>query len=410
VVWESNRGVRVSAIVRYLKEAAPAGVRTHSMVQTLFNPAYTDSRPFDGVPVLPAEREANLLPTGAPAASPMQPAVMPPVHIQISIGGTAEAGAPRITTRFVEPGADYPSIESEKKFEDELDFSRCLGFNEEFLGEAIPMPVPTAKLRKQLAFHLDNTSVFTLKYHHISSIQHAVRRVPIVSAINVNAKKRYPELDEKGSRKDRWYRDNRIDYDAQLNDQWYARSGFDKGHLGRREDAEWGSSVSHAKLAADLTCSYTNAIPQVPALNRSRYGYRGLWGSLEEKLLEEGIELESGKAARICVFNGPLFSADDPVFKAVQVAMDCYKAVVWYDGQGKLRTTCFRLSQVDLVGEIEFEVLRFDQVFKTHQIALQEIEDITGLVFARRMHDTDTFAGGQDFVHEVLKDEGLKTR
>jgi len=408
VVWQSNRGIRISAIVRHLKDA-PSDVRLHPMVQALFSPAYTDSRPFEAMPVLPAGGESRLLPAAAPAAAPSAASVAP-IRIQISIGGGSEAGAPRVSTSVFSADPLDAGLEQEKKYEDELDFSQCAGFQEEFMGERIAMPVPTPKLRKQLAFRLDNPSAFTLKYHHISALHHAVRRVPVVSAINVNAKRRYAELDVEGSRKDKWFRDNRIDYDAQLDDAWYAKSGFDRGHLARREDAEWGTSVAHAKQAADLTCSYANAIPQVPALNRAKFGARGLWGRLELKLLEEGVENESGKAARICVFNGPLFSADDPVFKAVQVAMDCYKVVVWYDGKGKLRTTCFRLSQVDLVGEIEFEALKFDKIFKTYQVGLDEIEGITGLVFAARLHQTDTFTGHQDFVHEVLKEDGLKTR
>ena len=90
--------------------------------------------------------------------------------------------------------------------------------------------------------------------------------------------------------------------------------------------------MAKAKLAADLTCSYANAVPQVPALNRARFGYHGKWGTLEIELLEEGVELEAGKAGRICVFNGPLFSDDDPDFKGIQVALDFYKVVVWFNG------------------------------------------------------------------------------
>ena len=264
------------------------------------------------------------------------------------------------------------------------------------MGVYIPMPVPSATLRTRLAFLTGNPSAYTLKYHHVSTMHHAVRRVPIVSAINVHGKYRYAELDTEASRVDRWFRDNRIDYDVQLNDEFYKKSGFDKGHLARREDAEWGTSVARAKLAADLTCSYANAIPQVPALNRAKYGYRGRWGQLEIEFLEKGIENEAGKAARICVFNGPLLADDDPVFKSVPVALTFFKIVVWYDGAGKLRTTCFRLSQEQLVGEIEFEVLRFDEVFKTYQVPIGRIEERTGLKFHDTIVNSDTSSGSDD--------------
>src|SRR6185295_13980656 len=132
------------------------------------------------------------------------------------------------------PSAVVPGFE--KKFEDELDFSDCAGFDAHFMGVYIPMPVPSPALKNRLAFLKGSASAYTLKYHHFSTIHHAVRRVPIVSGINVHGKYRYAELNAEGSRVDHWYRDNRIDYDVQLNDEFYAKSGFDKGHLARRED------------------------------------------------------------------------------------------------------------------------------------------------------------------------------
>jgi endonuclease G len=111
------------------------------------------------------------------------------------------------------------------------------------------------------------------------------------------------------------------------------------------------------------------------------------------ELLEAGIENEAGKAARICVFNGPLFDEDDPVFKGVPVALSFFKIVVWYDGAGTLRTTCFRLSQEKLVGQIEFEVLRFDEVFKSYQVPIGTIETTTGLKFHETIVSSDTSSG-----------------
>ena len=67
--------------------------------------------------------------------------------------------------------------------------------------------------------------------------------------------------------------------------------------------------------------------------------------------------------------------------------------VIWYDGAEKLRTTCFRLSQKKLVGQIEFEVLKFDEVFKTSQIPIRKIEKATGLQFHDTIVDNDTSSG-----------------
>ena len=392
IVWESNRGIRVSAIMTHLKQAP--GIAAHPMILALFAPAYTDSRPYAFLsrPSPDVEGATAVAAAALPAAAP--PPFSGPLNISISISPSGQV----VTTSPAAAAA--PTLDGalmfEKKYEDELDFSACTGYDDQFMGTFVPMPVPTPALRKKLAFLRDSPGAYTLKYHHISTIQHAMRRVPVVSAINVHGKYRYAELNVEGSRADKWYRDNRIDYDVQLNDDWYLKSGFDKGHLARREDAEWGTSVAKAKLAADLTTSYANAAPQVPALNRARFGYHGRWGQLEMELLEKGVENEASKAARVCVFAGPLFDDDDPIFKSVQVALSFYKVVVWYNGHGKLRTTCYRLSQKKLIGEIEFEVLKFDEVFKASQVPIATIQKITGLVFHKILVDSDTSSGGEE--------------
>lgn len=385
IVWLSNSGIRVSSIMKHL---AAGAVAMDPMVQALFSPAYTDSRPFAALSrPLPAAESLSV-------PLPVSPAAVPPtagpINIQITIG----AGGVPVVTRGADAVAS-PSLVSrldQEKFEDDQDFSDCAGFQEEFMSDRIAMPVPSEKLRKKLAFLTESPNLYTLKYHHMSTMQHAVRRVPVVSAINVYGKNRYAELG-KDSRKDHWYRDNRIDYDSQLDDDWYAKSGFDKGHLSRREDAEWGTTMAKAKTAADMTCSYANAVPQVPAFNRAIFQYHGMWGQLEQKLLEEGLELESGKSARICLFAGPLFEEDDPVYKSVQVALSCFKVAAWYDGKGKLRTTCFVLSQKKLVSDIAFEALHFDDIFKTSQVSLAKIETATGLTFPKVLHDANASAG-----------------
>jgi endonuclease G len=56
------------------------------------------------------------------------------------------------------------------------------------------MPVPTEALKKKLARLTGSTSAYTLKYHHISTFHHAIRRVPVVSGINVHGRYRYSAL------------------------------------------------------------------------------------------------------------------------------------------------------------------------------------------------------------------------
>lgn len=391
LVWLSNRGIRVSAIVAHLLSPA-SQVDQHPLIQTLRSPAYTNARPFTRA-ALPQLHPQEL----GLAPAPPAPAAPGPAPLEIRLRISAD---PPVTIQTLADNAPARPRAFEKKLEDEQDYSACLGYDDEFMGIRLPLPAPNAALRKKLARRGDAPGDFVLKYHHFSTLHHAVRRVPVLSAINVNGKQRYAELDD-STRKDRWLRDNRIDYAAQLDDAWYAKSGFDRGHLSRREDAEWGPTMAFAKTAADMTCSYANAVPQVPAFNRAIMGYHGQWGRLEQMLLEQGVAGESGKSARICVFSGPIFLPGDPVYHSVQVALSGFKVVAWFDAQGALRATGLRLSQEKLVDGIDFEVLHFDKLFKLQQRPLAWIENATGLAFAQALRDADTYDGASEAVDDA---------
>jgi endonuclease G len=299
-------------------------------------------------------------------------------------------------------GAGFESMPSEEfeaarggKADDEqnMDYSDCQGFDPKFMGIHTPFPKPGGQLKRQLAI-LDGTRTqCLLNYYHYSTMQHSIRRMPVVSAINIDGDP--AERQDKTPRKDEWLRDNRIDFDVQLNDAFYRSSGFDKGHMSRREDAYWDDTPDDATRDANLTCMYTNAVPQVPDINRAIYGYHGLWGQLEQIILEKGVEKEEGKTTRICVYNGPIFQEKDPVFKSVQVPLRFFKIVVWKNAAGKPRTTAFILSQENLVGGIQFEELQYDQEFKEHQCSVKFLEKLTQLEFTG-IGQWDTYEGGDE--------------
>lgn len=160
--------------------------------------------------------------------------------------------------------------------------------------------------------------------------------------------------------------------------------------MSRREDANWGSTADDAKRNADLTCMYTNACPQVAKLNQS--SKKGLWGLLEKIVLESGAKVEKGEMARISVFNGPIFKDSDPVFKGIQVPMSFYKIILWLTKNGNLKATAFKLSQEELVDEIDFEQLDLDQnlEFKEYQCSIRSLHESTKIDFSS-LFSFDTF-------------------
>ena len=380
VQWIANEGVRISKLTEHALQQFP----DHPMVAELqtpapastptpgLQPAYTGRQPLGGQPqegiqisispsTLAANKYLSFLIQGKPGALEQTVLPLPAPGQAAALPTDLELELRKIT---IEEGMDY---------------SACKGYDPNFLGIPLPLPQPLPSIGPLIA-KLKGSAEIELKYHHFSAIQHATRKMPILSAVNVDGSTQ--KRQDVSERDDTWLRDNRIDVEAQLNDKFYRGSGFDKGHMSRREDANWGDTPTAAKLSADLTCMYTNACPQVAKLNQSRKA--GLWGKLEQIILERGVEKESGQRAKISVFNGPIFSEKDPVFKGVQIPMDFWKVVVWPGGRQRLKATAFKLSQIGVVGEIDFEVLDFDQnlEFQTYQCSISSLATLTQFDFS----------------------------
>lgn len=287
-----------------------------------------------------------------------------------------------------------------KRNEEEVDYSICRGYSSRFLGIDAPMPVPISS-HLRFAARIINSDSYILKYHKFSVIQHNIRLMPFISAINIegNPSKRKDDSD-RGN--DTWLRDTRISFDVQLDDKYYKGSGFDRGHMSRREDANWGNTAEDARRNADLTCIYTNACPQIKTLNQSKH--QGLWGILEKVVLEEGAYQERGATSRISVFNGPIFKESDKQFRGVQIPMAFFKIILWLTDEKELKATAFKLSQDGLVDEIDFDKEQIDidqnEQFKEYQISLKELQKLTHLDFSH-LFIYDTYSIDDGMEHEI---------
>lgn len=326
------------------------------------------------------------------------------INVNISnVAAGAAAGQAQKAVAAVKAPEDMELDEDEvKKLETTTDYSQCKGYQATFLGngsKSIPIPMPKSNIMKFIA-KLQGSNGIVLKYYNYSSIFHSVRMAPIISCVNISGDP--ADRKDNAKRKDNWLRDNRISMDIQLGDEYYSKSGFDRGHMSRREDAKWGDTAEDAERNANLTCMYTNACPQVPTINRPENP--GLWGKLEQVVLEKGIEKEVGRTSMASVFNGPIFQDSDPVFKGIQVPMDFYKIVIWVTDAGGLKATAFRLTQVKLVSDIDFEEIDIDKntQFKPFQVSIQSLQDATSIDFSAIL-PLDTFeAGGQELTEESV--------
>lgn len=411
VVWLKNEGMRISVVLNHLLEKN----RDSEIVKTIAVPPRQESLNFavnpsdnafenNSVNNMNNSKNINInIPTTALSSES---------SIEISLSSKKLNAQNNVATS---PAISSPAgtmdellLEVAKaEREQAVDFSKCRGYDPNFLGTNIPLPQPQAEISNQIA-RLKNNKI-ELKYFKYSVIFNAVTKMPIISAINVegDATKRL----DNSKRSDIWLRDKRIDIECQLTDKFYAGSKFDKGHMSRFEDANWDESESEADALRNgiYTCFYTNACPQVVALNRAG----GLWGKLEKEILEKGIKKEAGDQARMTVFNGPIFDdTKDEIFKGVKIPMQYFKLILWLNDDGELKATGFKLSQELLVDHIQFdEAMRLDEEealdidkntkFEKYRCSVKKLSRLTKINF-EQLEQFDTFASDDDNEEEVL--------
>jgi endonuclease G len=209
-----------------------------------------------------------------------------------------------------------------------------------------------------------------LHYHNYSNVMHVKRRFAIYSAANVSFAQRY----EMSRPEDVWRRDPRIALEAQIENWYYASNNFDRGHLTRREDLEFGATPQDALASAADTCHWTNCTPQHSQFNQNKE----IWQGIERHLLENAIVKNHFNAQ---VFTGPVFDEGDPEYRKIQYPQQYWKVVAALDANGKLFASAYILSQVDIIDQFGIEAEVPFGPYKTYQVKISEVERLTDLKF-----------------------------
>ncbi len=270
------------------------------------------------------------------------------------------------------------------------DFSKYRGYSDKFIGadKKVPLPVLQPAQLKDLA-PVGGRKDMIAAYVNYSVALSASRRFPYFTASNIDGK-----LFRSIKRKDNWRRDERIDPTHQWGKELYsaAKSDFDRGHMTKREDVQWGLNEKEAIAAADSTFYFTNSVPQHAKLNQKT------WRLLEDYILHKETK-ETG--LKVCVFTGPVLSKNDPQFvtsvkgEKVQIPTLFWKVVVFPKSDGKLYRAGFMMSQESLMHDNDIvESLRDltleslgdeDKLFlefeaaDTYQTNIDNIEQLTGI-------------------------------
>ena len=257
-------------------------------------------------------------------------------------------------------------------------------------GNTLKLPVLNSSQKKDLAKFGGNK--YVLKYIHFSVVMSKSRRFAYYTAVNIDGKT-WRDNPRSGS----WKKEKLIkeQYGAELYKA--EKSDFDKGHLVRREDPEWGDHETSVKAGKE-TFIYPNCTPQHKELNQE------IWAELESNILHKGA---NDQKLRISVFTGPVLSDNDGVFvtkvrgEDVKIPNLFWKIVSWKKTDGNMYAVGFIQSQEKFLIDngiirklfapdtLRMRRLRDEDIFenlkfkdgKTYQVSIDEIESLTGLKF-----------------------------
>lgn len=261
-------------------------------------------------------------------------------------------------------------------------FPENTGYNPRFLpGHQIPLPVPSAALRSELAPRLDDPGQVLLPFRHFTTAMHARRRLPVFAAVNIDGKKK-----PAGGMPKRppWSFDPRID-DAHQPDDSIFSNLLQRGHMAARDYVFWGKDEDEIKQGDVHSFTLTNVCPQIRAFNGSKE-----WFEIERQVAE-GAETEE---RRITEFVGPILRATDPAYDdlrgpgssaalgtRIRIPLRFWKIVCWVEG-GALRHKAFILDQRDELEQAGPLELSFTVPVGVKESTVAEIEGLTDLSFA----------------------------
>ncbi|WP_147274135.1 DNA/RNA non-specific endonuclease [Bremerella cremea] len=289
-----------------------------------------------------------------------------PLHITISLGrpGTGnvyhigpvhDPGDGNGATDVVGQGGD-----------DEFDIgeSKGGGYDHKFLSETVPTPKLSKKFAKDAFKH---NGSHLIHYTHFSVCQSKSRSLPRFVAWNIDGSN-MKQLSRKGIR---FIRDSRVPAEYQAGNELYKNNAYDRGHVARRADLNWGP-LKEAKAANRDSFFFTNMTPQHEAFNQSAKG--GLWGELENAVFED-LNVDKLK---VSVMAGPIFRDTDKTYRDVKIPDDFWKLIAFHDeDDDEFKVAAYIISQGDLV----FTEGRVDDEFHLYQVSLSKLAEETGLDF-----------------------------
>ena len=418
--WIANEGIRVSRILETLR--GDNGIANHRLVDPLLKTSLGDIQvrlPIlfpDGHAPPDLVAAARTVSGGQPAATrptPSKEARMTKRLVTVTLeiddddgSVSVVGGGAQEASLFEDTGAGAakkkkPVIEA--PVEPETDWIG--GYASDFLdpgNDALRVHLPEVVQKDSIAplkdaygqsFTEEESAAGVLTYKGYSVVMNKDRCFAFYSAANVDGGMR-PMV---SGRVDNWMFDDRIERDHQTDNSAYRNNKFDRGHLTRRDDMEWGDNVVDAVNRANGTCTWTNAAPQHEIFNQGKDKSVLLWQNLEKYILEE---VAAANQFRVQVITGPIFGIADPEYRGIRYPLEFWKVVAAVDARGRLFATGYILGQKETIDKFGLEEAAVEipfGEFGTYQRRISVIENLAGLRFTygadrRRLSEVDPLA------------------
>jgi endonuclease G, mitochondrial len=254
------------------------------------------------------------------------------------------------------------------------------GYDENFLGSSICVPMPEISLENQndVITITSNNDQTKIDYVHYSVKMSKSNRQAYFSAANIDQDKYKDNILNR-----EWFLDPRVGYENQIGEEAYTKNCWDRGHLTRRADVTWGDDFE-AKNASNDSCCYTNACLQHENFNQDE------WTVPEEVIHNFNRDLNN----KLCVLTGPVFTSTDRWYtragmeKAVRIPSAFWKVVAYIDKEtNELSCQAFVMYQDSLFCKDKRGKEKLD--INNYQVTITEIEKLTGLVFHKDLFNSN---------------------
>jgi endonuclease G len=277
------------------------------------------------------------------------------------------------------------------------------GYNQNFFaGFELPLPKLNASQKKMRASIKSNPKKFELQYTHFSIVQNKARKFAFYAATNIDGNTLNTLVKDRSD----FIAEPLLAATDQTGNELYdfdagnAVNDFDKGHIAKFQDPQWGDEAAIRK-AADDTMRFPNCVPQHQTLNR------GAWKSLEDYIINKFTRKTGINGRKISVFAGPLLLESDPFYidkingEAIQIPCHFWKVIVYPNRQNQMSAAGFLMSQKNILFKHGFVVDRKEAVreaarpgvkiekefftdFRSgepYQVRIDFLEEVTGFSF-----------------------------